>query len=101
MLRELLLDETGVDLRLADLARLCDMPAHRFGRAFRETFGATPHRWLIAGRVERARKLLEATHMPISEMAHVCGFADQSHLTRCFTRKFGISPAAFRRLRRS
>jgi AraC-like DNA-binding protein len=56
-----------------------------------------PHRWLLAQRARRAKELLERTKIPISDIALECGFADQSHLTRVFTRVFQLSPAAWRR----
>jgi AraC family transcriptional regulator len=40
---------------------------------------------------------LMETQMPIAEIAHECGFADQVHLTRFFGRIIGTSPASFRR----
>jgi transcriptional regulator GlxA family with amidase domain len=40
------------------------------------------------------------TSMPVGEIAIACGFADQSHLTRVFTRAMGVSPGVWRRERR-
>jgi AraC family transcriptional regulator len=48
-------------------------------------------------RVKRAKELLQGTKMPIVEIATACGFADQSHLTRVFSKAFRISPAMWRR----
>jgi transcriptional regulator GlxA family with amidase domain len=48
-------------------------------------------------RVKHAKALLRETNMPIAEIAVACGFADQSHLTRVFSKAFRIGPAAWRR----
>jgi AraC family transcriptional regulator len=48
-------------------------------------------------RVKRAKDLLHGTNMPIAGVAAACGFADQSHLTRVFSKAFGISPGVWRR----
>jgi AraC family transcriptional regulator len=48
-------------------------------------------------RVKRAKDLLRGTKRPIADIAVACGFADQSHLTRVFSKAFGISPGAWRR----
>ncbi|WP_368733576.1 helix-turn-helix domain-containing protein [Acinetobacter baumannii] len=39
--------------------------------------------------------------MPLSKVADECGFADQSHFTKAFTRLLGISPGRWRRNLRS
>ena len=47
-------------------------------------------------RVERASELLHDTEVPLCEVAYTCGFADQSHFTRVFKRRVGITPGAYR-----
>jgi AraC family transcriptional regulator len=56
-----------------------------------------PHRWLLMHRAKRAKDLLRGMKMPIAEIAGACGFADQSHFTRVFSKAFRISPGAWRR----
>jgi AraC family transcriptional regulator len=97
---ELLNADVANDLGLSDLALQCGMSRSAFARAFRQTTGLPPHRWLLLSRAKRARELLERTRLPISEIALECGFADQSHLTRVFSKTFQVSPGAYRRQRR-
>jgi AraC family transcriptional regulator len=92
-----LLDDVARDTTLDELAELCGMSRSHFIRAFRQMTGMPPHRWLSMQRVNRAKSLLRETKMPITEIALTCGFADQSHLTRVFTKAFRISPGAWRR----
>jgi AraC-like DNA-binding protein len=68
-------------------------------RAFRESFGAPPHTYLMRRRMERAQDLMLSTETSIGQIALDCGFADQSHLTRLFHKIVGESPAAWRRAR--
>jgi hypothetical protein len=56
-----------------------------------------PHNWLLSYRIEVAKVKLRDGRSSLSEVALACGFADQSHLTRVFTRIVGISPGAWRR----
>ncbi len=56
-----------------------------------------PHRWLLQRRIDQAKALLRETAEPLAEIAIRCGFADQSHFTRTFTRAAGVSPGAWRR----
>lgn len=63
---------------------------------FRDEFGLSPK---AAGRVirfDRARRLLASPQRPsLAEVAAVCGYADQPHLTREFARLAGCPPAAW------
>lgn len=94
--KELLLTNLRGDLLVADLAAACGLSRSVFMRAFKATTGATPHQWLLGQRIERAKILLATTRMPIAEIASRSGFADQSHLTRTFTRALGVPPGAWR-----
>ena len=99
--QEMICSRLGGDLSLEDLARACNLSESTFLRAFRETVGKTPHQFLMAERVEKARNLLAFSDMSISEIAGICGFADQSHFTRVFSRLVGAAPGTWRRSRRS
>lgn len=92
-----LLDDLAGDTNLSELAALCGLSRSYFIRAFKQITGMPPHRWLLMQRVKRAKALLRGTKLPIAEIAAACGFADQSHLTRVFSKAFRISPAAWRR----
>jgi AraC family transcriptional regulator len=48
-------------------------------------------------RADRAAALLNDTHLPLAEIAQACGFYDQSHLSRAFVARFGVSPRRYRR----
>lgn len=86
---------------LQELAASCGLSVSHFTRAFRESTGLPPHRWLLAARVKQAQDMLHRSTMPISHIALDCGFADQSHLTRVFSKHVGISPASWRRQKRT
>jgi AraC family transcriptional regulator len=87
------------DPTIAQLAQECGLSSGYFARAFRQTVGVTPHQWLLRERVERARGLLSAGHLDLAQIALACGFVDQSHFTRIFTRIEGQSPGRWRRLK--
>jgi len=85
------------DLALEELAALAGLSAKHFARAFRQSTGVPPHRWLIERRIERAKKLLITGDLGLAEIAVACGFADQSHFTAAFRRGMGVTPGAFRK----
>jgi AraC family transcriptional regulator len=99
--RSLMFEDLSNTPALEELAAACGLSAGYFARAFKRTTGLPPHKWLVAQRVAKARELLEGSDRAISDIAAACGFADQSHLTRAFSRQLGASPAAWRRMRRS
>jgi len=84
-------------LPLSELAALVRLSIGHFARAFRRSFGVSPHTFIIEQRVDAAKRLILESEAPLAEIALSCGMADQSHLTRHFTRKVGMSPAAWRR----
>jgi AraC family transcriptional regulator len=98
---ELVLDQLDNDLELAQLASACELSPGHFARAFKQTTGLPPHRWLLHQRVVRAREMLQNSDEPLSAIATSCGFSDQSHLSRVFSRAVGVSPGAWRRTRRT
>ena len=83
------------DLSLDDLATASGLPRHLLIRAFRRETGATPHSYLVNRRVLEARCLLRAGVTP-AETALAVGFFDQSHLTRAFKARHGVTPGAYR-----
>lgn len=88
------LDST-LDLKL--MASALDMTPCAFSRQFCQSFGSPPYAFVKARRLEKARRLLATSDLPIKAVAADCGFCDQAHLTRMFSAAFGETPAVFRR----
>jgi AraC-like DNA-binding protein len=87
-------DEPQLSVTLADLAEASDLSKFQLLRGFVRVTGFTPHAYLVQRRIDLARRLI-ARHMPLAEAAFASGFADQSHMTRIFVRKYGVSPRAY------
>jgi AraC family transcriptional regulator len=86
-------------IRCEDLARLVRLSLSHFIRAFKASFGHTPHTFIMRRRFERAQGLMLATDASLGDIALECGLADQSHLSRIFQRFVAESPGAWRRAR--
>jgi AraC-like DNA-binding protein len=94
---ELLKEKLDGRLRLADLARACDLSVSHFARSFKKSFGVSCHRWLTGRRIERAQELLARTDTPLVEVASQSGWCDQAAFTRAFHRHVGTTPRQWRR----
>jgi AraC family transcriptional regulator len=84
------------DLSLTVLADIACLSPYHFSRSFKQAAGVGPQRYVIERRVERAKRLLRQTHLPVALIAQEAGFADQSHLTQMFRREVGVTPGRFR-----
>lgn len=78
------------------LASIAQMPTSSFVRNFTRLFHESPQAFYMQRRLAQASHLLEQTGITIEEVAEACGFCDRNYFTSVFTRKTGISPAAFR-----
>lgn len=85
------------ELTLADLSAEADLSAWHFLRAFRETFGETPHAFLTRMRLARAKELLTVSRRPVTEVCFDVGFTSLGSFSTLFHRHVGVSPAEFRR----
>ena len=95
--KDYLLANIGGDVSIATAAEECGLSRSHFTKAFKETTGRTPHRWLLEQRLQAVKDMLRAGGDSIAEIALACGFSDQSHLTRLFSREVGIPPGNWRR----
>lgn len=84
-------------VQVDELAQQIPLSVSHFCRAFKETFGDTPHAYLIRLRLELAQETMLATDEPLSQIALASGFADQAHLSKQFRRVVGETPSAWRR----
>src|SRR5258705_2656826 len=80
-------------ISLQDLASTAGLSTSHFIRAFKQSEGMTPHRYLLQRRVRRALGLLAETTLALSEVAKASGFADQSHFCRQFRKLVGTNPS--------
>ena len=95
--KQLLLEQMSASPLIADIARACSLSRSHFSRAFKKTTGCSPRDWLLQARLQRAQCLLADSTVAIAQVGLDCGFADQSHFTRVFTRCIGTTPFAWRR----
>lgn len=91
--------ETNLDgaIRVSDLATIAQLSGGYFSKAFKVTFGQSPHAYIVSRRLARAKELMMGGETPLSFIAIDCGFSDQAHMCRQFRRANGVSPGLWRR----
>ena len=94
---ELMAANLDGEISVRDLAVECRLSTSHFARAFRQTAGMPPHRWLLRRRIEAALELMKNRRQSLADIALVTGFASQSHFSDAFRRHMGMSPGCWRR----
>ena len=84
-------------LRIADVAAALDVHPVHLARVFRQAWGCSPGDLLRWRRVEQAGGLLRRPDLSMAEVALSAGIADQSHMTRAFQARYGMTPSHYRR----
>ena len=90
-------ENLGSKIATSELAALVSFSKSHFSRAFKRSLGVSPMVYVTKRRLERAKAMMISTDRQLTEIALICGFADQSHLNRSFRRAVGMSPGKWRR----
>jgi AraC-like DNA-binding protein len=93
---DMICQDWDAPLSLADFATATDTSKFQILRRFSRELGATPHAYLTQHRVKRSKDMIMAG-LSLADTAIACGFSDQSHLTRTFSRQLGLTPSCFAR----
>ncbi|MEV4412763.1 helix-turn-helix domain-containing protein [Catellatospora sp. NPDC049609] len=84
-------------LTVDELAARALTSRRTFLRRFADATGTTPHAWLLAQRLNRAEELLEASDLPVEEVARQVGFGSAAALREQFVRRRGVPPRTYRK----
>lgn len=85
------------ELSTARLAGIAGLSISAFGRNFKKTFHITPAQYISRYRVQQACRSLSQSEVPMANIAHDCGFCDQSHFNRIFRQIIHATPGAYRK----
>ena len=97
--REFLAAEAHRTVASDELEKVTGLDRFALARHFRAATGTSPHRYQVGRRLARAQAMI-AAGTALSETAAATGFADQSHLTRHFVARFGLTPGRWAALAR-
>ena len=87
----------GDNILLEDMAAQANLSPAHFSRLFKQTIGQSPYQFLMAYRVEQAKKMLDKPNALMIDIALYCGFSDQAHFSRTFKKIEGLTPKQYRK----
>ena len=86
----------GEELSLRRLSELAQLSPYHFVRAFRQSTGRSPHRYVLEQRIARAQVRLMEPELSLADVGYELGFASQAHFTTTFRKMVGTTPGAWR-----
>lgn len=95
-LRDYVMAHLGERILVADMARQAGLSPDTFAVAYKEQTGQAPHQYVLATRLQHAADLLRTSTLSVADVAHVCGFASQQHLTNVMRSHLGTTPRRYR-----
>lgn len=96
-----IVDKIGEPISVSALSSAVGLSRSYFSHAFRRSVGRTPHAHVVRLRIEHAMILMAQSEASLTDVALAVGFADQSHFSRSFRRLTGVTPAHWRREKRT
>lgn len=87
-------------ITVEDLARAASVSSSYLTRLFRQQMETSPHDYLLRFRINHAKQLLMETDLSIGTIARQVGFSSESNFSYRFSHVCGLSPRAYRNLRK-
>lgn len=84
-------------ITIPQLARLTGINEAKLKEGFKELYNLSVHTYLQQLRLEKAKQLLQATNMPITDITYHIGYSHVTHFTTLFKKQFGLTPGEWRK----
>ncbi|MEM6566002.1 MAG: GlxA family transcriptional regulator [Pseudomonadota bacterium] len=75
-----------------EISEVVSLSTRQLERLFAKYVGASPKRYYLRLRLERARDLLRQTDLSVTDVCVACGFRSLSHFSKSYRSTYGISP---------
>lgn len=85
-------------LSLGEMAAHVGLSPYHFAREFKAATGLPPYRYVVAQRLDEAKRLLRRTDWPVFRVADAVGYESASHFSALFKRETGVTPGQYRAL---
>ena len=98
-LKEIIQDHIDTSLSLKEISKGLEINPSYLSREFSKYFEDLSFgEYIRKLRIEKAKELIQSGKYPLTEIAYLTGFSDQSHFSRIFKKHTGKNPSAFRKL---
>ncbi|RIV36690.1 AraC family transcriptional regulator [Flagellimonas lutimaris] len=84
------------NITMEQLTKLNNQSLSTFKREFKKIYNASPATYLRDKKLQKSIELIVSTDMRMADIAYNCGFADDSHYSKTFKLRFGVSPTQYR-----
>jgi len=84
------------NITISELSELTNMSLSTFKREFKKTYNNSPAVYIKDKKLTKAKELVSASTLRMSDVAFDCGFNDMAHFSKSFKQKYGVSPSTFR-----
>lgn len=82
-------------LRMSTIAQNLYINYHYLSKLFSKVTGTTLSDYLTNYRIEKAKELIDSGYLSLQAIAARCGYEDANYFSKCFKKKYGISPSAY------
>lgn len=97
LVKDYILSQPDKNFTLTELSSLAEVHPVHLSRDFTKHFGQTITEYLRQLKIQKATELIKFSGLQLTEISHLSGFADQSHMIRCFKKAFNVNPSTYRR----
>lgn len=92
-------DDAAFSLTLGEIADKMSYSKNHVIRVFKNEYGITPYEYMLDRRFEVAESLLKNTAYSVAQISEKLGFCDPKYFSGCFSKRYGFSPLAFRKIK--
>jgi len=84
-------------ITIDELSKLCNCSISYINHLFKKRNGKNVNDYINFLRTEMAKKLLQGSSIPVSEISEMVGFSDSNYFSTVFKKQFKISPLNYRK----
>lgn len=93
--KEILINNLRHPPTIPELAQQAGIPEYQLKSGFKEIYGNTIYGYVLARKMEQARRMMDTTSPHVNEVAYELGYSNPSHFIAAFKKQFGVTPKKY------
>ncbi len=93
--KEILISNLQHPPTIPELAHQVGIPEYQLKSGFKEIYGNTVYGYVLARKMDHARRLMDTTSPHVNEVAYELGYSNPSHFIAAFKKQFGVTPKKY------